>query len=220
MVIYIDENCSLNFLYLNGYKAIENHGIIPFEKIHYYDNAGDVHYVSEIQGNYTSFGGSFTGASFSKEISLIGGALFGVMGMATGAMLTYKPSKYEQPKTTFDINSETHRIDDRNVILNFFSDTKKQYIDLELPQTIYNFLQTYLPEKKYDIVMELEKNKAVNNNVYALEPPVNQSQLPSSENDPMTEFKKKVQKLKIMYEVGLLSDEELKEEKKKLLSNL
>ena len=37
-------------------------------------------------------------------------------------------------------NKDIKKIDDRNVILNFYSEIKKQYIDIELPQDIYNFI--------------------------------------------------------------------------------
>ena len=63
--------------------------------------------------------------------------------------------------TSFSIDSDIKKIDDRSVILNFYSEMKKQYIDIELPRDIYNFLQTYLPEKKYGIVDELEKKTIV-----------------------------------------------------------
>lgn len=83
------------------------------------------------------------------------------MGMAVGTALTYKPAEQKAVNTSFSIDSDIKKIDDRSVILNFYSDIKKQYIDIELPQDIYNFLQTNLPEKKYGIVDELEKKTVV-----------------------------------------------------------
>ena len=68
------------------------------------------------------------------------------MGMTFGAALTYKPSVQEPVHTSFSIDSDIQKIDDRSVLLNFYSDAKKQYIDIELPQDLYNFFQTYLPE--------------------------------------------------------------------------
>ena len=116
-----------------------------------------MHYISEIHGDYSSYGGSVVGGNFSKLATLGGGLLFGMMGMTAGALLTYKPSQTEGVKTNFSFDSNIKQIDTRNVILNFYSDAKKQYIDIELPNDINNFLQTHLPEKKYNIVSELEK---------------------------------------------------------------
>lgn len=75
--------------------------------------------------------------------------------------LTYKPAEIKSGGTQFDINSDVKEVDSRSVILNFYSETQKQYLDIELPADIYNFLQTHLPEKKYNIVLELEKKAAV-----------------------------------------------------------
>ena len=222
-LIYVGNDKSLNFLYIDGYKKIENHGLISYKDIHYYEKAGNVHYLSEINGTYNSFGGSFTGGNFSKLATVAGGLIFGAMGMAAGAMLSYKPAKMEPTKTTFDISSETHKIDDRNVILNFYSESKKQFVDLELPQNIYNFLQTYLPEKKYDVVLELEKAAIVQSSVdikSALNAPQEQPKLPATEENSMVLFKQKVQKLKLMYDAGLLTDDEFKEERAKLLNSI
>lgn len=222
-LLYVANDKSLNFLYIDGYKKIENHGLISYKDIHYYEKAGNVHYVSEINGEYSSFGGSFTGGSFSKLATVAGGLIFGAMGMAAGAMLSYKPANMEPTKTTLDISSEPHKIDDRNVILNFYSESKKQFVDLELPQNTYNFLQTYLPEKKYDVVLELEKAAIIKSSVDTksrLNAPQEQPKLPATEENSMVLFKQKVQKLKLMYDAGLLTDEEFKEERTKLLNSI
>ena len=148
VAMYIDSERGLNFLAINGYRKEETVGHIPFDKIHYYEKAGNVSYTTDIHGSYSSFGGSMTGGSFSKFAAGLGGVLFGFMGMAAGALFSYEPAKQEPINTSFKLDSEVIKIDDRNVILNFYSDEKKQYIDIELPQDTYNFLQTYLPEKK------------------------------------------------------------------------
>lgn len=160
-LIYIDNNKSLNFLKIDGYAEEENNGVITYNNIHYYEKAGNISYVTDIHGKYASYGGSMTGGKYSKLATVGGGLLFGVMGMAMGAALTYKPAKQEGMNTTFTIDSDIKKIDDRSIILNFYSDIKRQYIDIELPQDIYNFLQTYLPEKKYSIVDELEKKTVI-----------------------------------------------------------
>lgn len=225
-LIYISEDRSLNFLKIDGDAKEESNGVIPFDKIHYYEKAGDIHYVSEVHGDYSSYGGSVTGGNFSKLATVGGGLLFGMMGMAAGALLSYKPTQSEGIKTNFSIDSDTKQIDARNVILNFYSDTKKQYIDIELPNDIYNFLQTHLPEKKYNIVLELEKKVAINQaseklgSGTLLQSPADTDprQLEDKHDvDSMTEFKKKVEKLKVMKDAGLLSDDEFNAEKSKLL---
>ncbi len=225
-LIYIGEDRSLNFLKIDGDTKEESNGIIPFNKIHYYEKAGDIHYVSEIHSDYSSYGGSITGGNFSKLAAVGGGLLFGMIGMTAGALLSYKPAQSERIETNFSIDSDIKRIDERNIILNFFSDAKKQYIDIELPNDIYNFLQTHIPEKKYSIVSEIEKKtaikqmseKAENNTSLQLSMGANASQLADKHGlDPMDEFKRKVEKLKLMKEAGLLTDDEFCSEKSKLL---
>lgn len=67
VLVYIAENNALGFLKIDGYEKSEDAGIIPYDKIHYYEKAGAVHYVAETNGNYSSFGGSITGATFQKK---------------------------------------------------------------------------------------------------------------------------------------------------------
>ena len=228
-LIYIDENKSLNFLKIDGYANEENNGVIAYENIHYYEKAGNVSYTTDIHGKYSSFGGSMTGGKFSKLATVGGGLLFGFMGMALGAALTYKPAEHEAIDTSFSIDSDIKKIDDRSVILNFYSEIKKQYIDIELPQDIYNFLQTYLPEKKYGIVDELEKKTVIHQSNDIIEngsllkvdikPDVSFIEEKSLHGtNEMDNFKLKVEKLKMMKEAGLLSDEKFEEEQHKLLN--
>ena len=94
-------------------------------------------------------------------------------------------------------------------------------VDIELPQEIFNFLQTYLPEKKMTIVEEMEKKKIV----FQSESATNYETIATGQKeeklldtkDTMIEFRQKIDKLKIMKESGILSDEEFENEKKKLL---
>ena len=227
-LIYIDEKKSLNFLKIDGYALEENNAIISYENIHYYEKAGNVSYATDINGNYSSFGGSMTGGNFSKLATVGGGLLFGFMGMALGASLTYKPAEQKAISTSFSIDSDIKKIDDRSVMLNFYSEMKKQYVDIELPQDIYNFLQTYLPEKKYGIVDELEKQTVVRQSADIIEQgrllkadvqsdqSIEQKKMQNT--DAMENFKLKVEKLKVMKEAGLLSDEKFAEEQEKLLN--
>ncbi len=227
--MYIAADKSINFLFVNGNTAEESVGTIPYDKIHYFEKAGNISYATDIHGSYSSFGGSMTGGKFSKTASAIGGALFGIMGMSAGALLTHKPAKQEPIKTDFKLDSEIVKIDDRSVILNFFSDERKQYIDIELPQDMYNFLQTHLPDKKFGVVEELEKHAALQKakEQNAIPSASNPTQLPESaatnnqDNvDSLEAFKRKVEKLKIMKEAGLLTIDEFEEEKRKLIASL
>lgn len=223
--IYIGKDRSLNFLKIDGYGQEESNGTIPFEKIHYYEKAGNIHYVTEIHGSYSSYGGSVIGGNFSKLATVGGGLLFGMMGMTAGALLTYKPAEVTSGTTKFEIDSDVKKIDERSVILNFYSDTKKQYIDIELPADIYNFLQTHLPEKKHNIVLELEKKAAIQQASKQIES--GEVLRVASDNtqgglvdNQMETFKTKIEKLKMMRDADLLTEEEFKEEKAKLLKLL
>ena len=223
--IYIGKDRSLNFLKIDGYGKEESNGTIPFEKIHYYEKAGNIHYVADVHGSYSSYGGSVTGGNFSKLATVGGGLLFGMMGMTAGALLTYKPAQTNSGTTRFEIESNAKKIDERSVILNFYSDTKKQYMDIELPADIYNFLQTYLPEKKHNIVLELEKKAAVQQASKQIESGevlrvITDNPQNEIVNNQMETFKIKVEKLKIMRDADLLTEEEFKAEKAQLLTML
>ena len=223
--IYIDKNKSLNFLKIDGDAMEERNAVISFDKLHYYEKAGNVHYATDINGDYKNFGGCIDGATFSKKATFLGGLLLGPMGMAAGALFSQKPSAITMPSTSFNLSSEIHKIDDRSVILNYYSDLKKQFMDIELPMDIYNFLQTYLPEKKYGIVLEIEKQKAIKQHTDQLELETKEAGLTIEEKKNNIEseeeiFQNKIRKLKMMYDNGLLSDEEFAEEKRKILSQL
>ena len=216
--IYIDKNKNFNFLKLDGNNKEESNACIPYDKLHYYEKAGSIHYTTSINGKASSFGGSINGATISKFGTILNGVLFGPMGLAMGAVASYKPQTITLPENSFEMSSETKTIDDRSVILNFFSDAKRQYIDIELPADIYNFLQTHYPEKKYDIVLELEKENIVKEQKQLIPMQENQRQLP--EQNDMEAFGNRIKKLKMMYDNGLLSDEEFAREKAKLLEQI
>ena len=209
--IYIGEDNSLNFLLIEADSKTEIHSVIKYDEIHYYEKAGAVHYATNINASYTgsqSFGGSFVGARASVGATVLGGLLFGTMGMAIGALASYKPAEYTPPThipSKFNISSEITKIDERSVILNYYSEQKKQYVDIELPQEIFNFLQTFLPDKKYAIVLAKETQGAV--------------QAPTSEpaeDDTVVRLKK----LKELYEMELISETEYTERKKEILAGI
>lgn len=217
--IYIDRQKNLNFLRIDGMNQEESNAYIPYEKIHYYEKAGSIHYITDINGTYTSFGGRITGGSVSKKAALLGGILLGPMGMAAGAVLTHNPKDIEMPQDSFEISSEVREIDDRSVILNYFSDNRQQYIDIELPADIYNFLQTHLSEKKYGIVLEIEKKNALKQHEDE-QKRISQNTAGEICDSSSDAFESKVRKLKFMYDSGLLTEEEFAAEKRKLLSQL
>lgn len=131
------------------------------------------------------------------------------MGMAVGAMLSYKPAEYTLPTHipgNLDISSELTKIDERSVILNYYSEQHKQYMDIELPQDIYNFMQTHLPEKKYAIVIEKEKQSAVAGSQPAI----------TAANNEDTSIQR-LTKLKQLYEMELITEAEYAERKKEIL---
>ena len=106
-------------------------------------------------------------------------------------------------------------------------------MDVALPADSYNFLQTYLPEKKYGIVSELEKRSAVNQfsdqikrGAY-LTAPGEQKKIEQNRDvekieadDAIDVFEAKAKKLKIMMEYGLLTKEEFEQEKRELLDQI
>ncbi len=223
--IYIDEDKGLNFLRIDGYTQEEDKGLITYDKIHYFEKAGNIHYTTDIHGDYSCYGGSIAGGDFSKFAAIGGGLLFGLMGMAAGAALTYQPMEQKPVEANFAINSDVRMIDDRNVILNFYSDSKEQYIDIELPYNVYNFLLTYLPEKKYGIVDELEKRTAVHQSAKLIEggdllsTPASQTarKIEAENEDNDIIFAQKVKKLKMLKEAELISKEEFDAKRKELL---
>lgn len=231
--IYLDQEKNLNFLKIDGVNSEEVNTVIRFEQIHYYERAGAIHYVSETHSKYDNFGGRISGATFSESAALLSGLLLGPMGMMGGLMLTYKPAKIEPPSTSLHIDSKIKEIDDRSVILNYYSEQKKQYMDVALPVDSYNFMQTYLPEKKYGIVSELEKRSAVNQfsdqikrGAY-LTAPGEQKKIEQNRDvekieadDAIDVFEAKAKKLKIMLEYGLLTKEEFEQEKRELLDQI
>lgn len=87
-------------------------------------------------------------------------------------------------------------------------------------------MQTHLPNKKYGIVLELEKKIALQQELQLSEKPTEGERLEeksvaeSAQNDSMETFKIKVAKLKMMRDADLLTDEEFRAEKDKLIKML
>ena len=94
-------------------------------------------------------------------------------------------------------------------------------MDLLLPAGVYNFLQTNLPNKRYDIVCELEKKQAFNEEgnsntekMISLRVQIQLTKLTAEE------FKDKVDKLKILYESDMITEQEFRERKEELLRSI
>lgn len=218
--IYFNYKKDFNILKIDGNEKDEICAIIEYDKIHYYEKAGAIHYVSMIEGQYKNLGGQFTGATFSKKATVIGGLLFGAMGLTGGALLSAKPNTITFPDTEINLSSDIQQIDDKNVILNYYSDVKKQYLDMELPAEIYNFLQTFIPDKKYEIVCELEKHSAVNR---VMNQKVSDLNLLKGDNYPkmsIDEFKESVDKLKYMFDAGMITEEVYEAKKMELMQQI
>lgn len=81
-----------------------------------------------------------------------------------------------------------------------------------------------MPDKRYSIVTELEKHAVVQNSAnatYLLTSPNATPQLPKEKESISTElFKEKVDKLKILYDAGMLTDEEYSNAKSELLASI
>lgn len=218
-LLYLNSDKDINFLTIDGFSQKEVNGILSYNDIHYYEKAGTIHYVSDINIDYqgkSSFGGSFKSGNASIGAAMLGGLLFGPMGMAIGTMASYKPSEYKPPEYApekLKVNSEPIRIDERSVILNYYSKEYKQFKDIELPSDIFNFFQTYLPQKKYDVVIELEKSNARQSEL------ANKNLLDTKESDIFS-IKQRLKNLKELYSDELISEDEYLNRKKEILSEI
>lgn len=231
--MYINENKDLFIKSIDKIQMESIESVILYKDIHYYEKAGNIHYVSDIDINYSdqSFAGSFVPGKISLTPAVLGGLLLGPMGMGAGAIIGNKPAHFvDSPKNSSKMSakSEVHKIDDRSVILNYYSEKYKQYKDIELPKDIYNYLQTHIAEKKHDIVSELERKTALHQaesqiktgEIFNIGSKQENAKIEEKTVNPMEEFKAKVEKLKIMKEAGMLSDEEFNAKRDELLNSI
>ena len=129
------------------------------------------------------------------------------------------------PETHISIKSEVKKIDDRNVVLNYYSDVLETYIDMELPADTYNFLQTYIPDKKYSIVLELEKQSAVQQHKEQIESgiylnkPEPEARI-ETQKDEIDDVLAKIKKVAELKDLGILTEEEFAAKKAELLSKI
>lgn len=206
-MLYVDTSKNINILSVDGNERDFMHAIIEYKNIHYYERAGAIHYTTRLDANGDYINAKFTPAQWRMKPAVLGGLLFGPMGMGIGMMKAYKPQQYEPGTFNFNITSEIDQIDDRCVVLNYYSELRRQYLDIELPQDIFNYLQTYLPEKKYSIVFEVEKNGILGDSSYR-------------NKEDLIEFKNMIEKLMIMKQVGMITEEEFLNKKEELLKRM
>lgn len=225
--MYIDKAKSITIKSVNKLEKEMVASTVKYEHIHYYEKAGAIHYVADFNVEYQTqlLAGSFVPSKLRLTPAVVGGLIFGPMGMAVGAMMGYESSHFDisNSQQRAEVNSKVNKIDDRSIILNYYSEKHKQYMDIELPQETYNFLQTHLEEKKYDIVLEAEKRKYVSDmtrdsSVQRIE----ETPKTRIEDKKMTleEFEVAAKKLKIMFENNLISEEEFTTKKLKLFDNI
>lgn len=226
--IYIDDKKDLTIKSIDKNMMELVASTIKYSAIHYYEKSGNIHYVSNINVNYdnSSIAASFVPSKIKMTPVVIGTLLFGQMGMTAGALLGYKGGHFENnldEHKGLNISSSTERIDDRSVILNFYSDKNKQYTDIELPHEIYNFLQTHLAEKKYDIVLANEKHSYISGDRTTISgKQQSMIEMDGVSNNKMSleEFDIAVKKLKLLVENDLISQDEFNEKKKELMDNI
>lgn len=218
----IDESKNIVFRSIDKEKLECVESVIEYKDIHYYEKAGTIHYVSNIDFSepIQSFAGSFVPAKVKLTPAVVGGLLFGPMGLAIGAMSGYKPAHFqEKDLNKVVLKSGVQTIDDRSVILNYYAGKHKQYMDVELPQDIYNFLQTHLAEKKYDIVLSVEK-KTYGGTEISNTNTSDTMRIDTSAKMSLDDFEVAVKKLKIMFDNGLITEEEFMKKKTDFLNSI
>ena len=151
--VYLGGDQSINFVAIDGNQRECVHGFISKEDLHYFEKAGVLNNVApEDDEEEQLFGGSFKPSKWDIGRAILDGMLFGPMGMSEG-----KERVNVVEGATFGMDSEVVVIDDDSIILNYYSQKHKHYINVELPQEVYVFFQKFLPEYKYDVVLAREK---------------------------------------------------------------
>lgn len=245
-VLYIDEGKSLHFLNIDAMEEQESHMVIPHEKLHYWEKAAKLSYTVGGDDDTSFYGGSLTGDFLTQTPLVWNEILDRIVGMEEGA--AYSDHIANAGAALDEFSTDASKVKAINVILNFHSQNKGDYVNIELPADVYDFLEQNYAEQKYEVVMERERP------VPEPEPepvkevkPVMEAVPKQAEPEPVKEsvgipekikeenimsdaqneekisvdtFKEKLDKLVLLKESGLLTEAEFATEKSKLLSLL
>lgn len=231
--------------------------VITKDKLHYWETAAGLSYTIGSNEDTITYGGSLTGNFITQTPMVWNEILDRIIGMEEGA--AYCDHIAHAGDALNDFSADPMKVKAVNVILNFYSDSKGEYINIELPGSIYDFLEKNYPECKFDVVMEREnprpKPEPIPEPVPAPEPipepvkvaePVVTAMPKPAEPEPVKvsapvpekikeenkmsdaqeekisvdTFKEKLDKLVLLKDSGLLTEEEFATEKAKLLSLL
>lgn len=258
-LLYIDNERNLHFLNIDAQEEQESHMVIPKDKLHYWETAARLSYTIGSNEDTITYGGSLTGNFITQTPMVWNEILDRIIGMEEGA--AYCDHIAHAGGALNDFSTDPMKVKAVNVIMNFYSDSKGEYINIELPGSIYDFLEKNYPECKFDVVMEREnprpKPEPIPEPVPAPEPepipepvkvaePVITAVPKPAEPEPVKvsapvpekikeenkmsdaqeekisvdTFKEKLDKLVLLKDSGLLTEEEFATEKAKLLSLL
>lgn len=163
-LMYIDENQNLNFLAINGNELMSAHGYIPYKNISYFDKPSAV--ALNASNEDAVYGGSFAVDTSTLTTEMLNGLLFSSMGMREGIMEGYvEPETYVQ-----ELKEDSEQSSSEIYVMNVYSDILEQYVNIEFPQEMFEFFESHLESKKYDISKEIDKaiSVAVSNKLKAL----------------------------------------------------
>lgn len=121
----------------------------------------------------------------------IGGAIIGGLIAGEAGMILGGARKVEE------IKSHTVEHDTRHTKLSFMINGERKYMTFSL--NLYQYLYDNIPEKDYEVVITKNKNKYI-----------------YGENDD----KKKLEKLKELYNLNLITKEEYEEKRNEILKNI
>ena len=156
------------------------------------------------------------------------GVMYGPMGISPADDSDNTVEKYP---SDIQVDAYRYNVAEDNVILRFMSKSQNRFIELELPPEAYSFFQTYLPSKKYGLIVEGERQNAAEQAFAEIMETAAAEAAPQAVSEmaeakevlpdmTLDEFEVAVKKLKSMRDNDLISAKEFKQEKEKLLSML
>ena len=224
--MYVGEDNSLNFLIIDDSAKKFCHGVILHDDVNYYEKSGTLGY--EAHALSSSFGGTFLIRSRSIVSDALKGVMYGPMGISPADDSDNTVEKYP---SDIQVDAYRYNVAEDNVILRFMSKSQNRFIELELPPGAYSFFQTYLPSKKYGLIVEGERQNAAEQAFAEIMETAAAEAAPQAVSEmaeakevlpdmTLDEFEVAVKKLKSMRDNDLISAKEFKQEKEKLLSML